>query len=79
MGRSIVKQGRLCVLGAGTVSGRGPLQVVSACYPSATQLDLRVASNARNLHGMGITSYFLGRNTLWGIADIAPAAGDVAF
>src|SRR6516225_754991 len=77
MGRSIVKQGRPCVLGAGTVSGATPLQVVSACYPPATQPNLRVASNARNQHEIGITGCFPSRNLVCAKKRTSDAAKDI--
>src|SRR6516162_4121418 len=61
-GARLLRQSRPCVLGAGTVSGRGPLQVVSACYPSATQPIYGVAPNARSLHEIAITRVFEVRN-----------------
>ena len=38
--------------------GSGPLNGGSACYPFATQPNLRVALNARKPHENGITSCF---------------------
>ena|SRR6516164_6198767 len=53
------------------VSGRGPLQVVSACYPPATQPDLWVALDAINTNEVRITRFLRVGIRCVPISDIA--------